>query len=47
MQRSLATENRWYKFYQNVEVNEDGSQLTIPEDFYNDGMMYDTDSFVL
>ena len=47
MQRSLATENRWYKFYQNVEVNEDGSRVTIPTDFYNDGMMYDTDSMCI
>ena len=47
MQRSLATENRWYKFYQSVEVNEDGSRVTIPTDFYNDGMMYDTDSMCI
>ena len=47
MQRSLATENRWYKFYQNVKVNEDGSRVTIPTDFYNDGMMYDTDSMCI
>ena len=47
MQRSLATEKRWYKFYQNVEVNEDGSRVTIPTDFYNDSMMYDTDSMCI
>lgn len=47
MQRSLATENRWYKFYQNVEMYEEGSRVTIPTDFYNDGMMYDTDSMCI
>ena len=44
MQRSLSTANRWYKFYQNADVSDDGRIVTLPNDFYNDGMVYDTES---
>lgn len=44
MQRSLSTTNRWYKFYQNADVSDDGRIVTLPNDFFNDGMIYDTDS---
>lgn len=44
MQRSLSTTNRWYKFYQNADVSDDGRIVTLPNDFYNDGMIYDTES---
>lgn len=44
MQRSLSTTDRWYKFYQNIEVDDDGSQIIIPGNFTNDAMIYDTNS---
>ena len=44
MQRSLSTANRWFKFYQNANVSDDGRMVTLPNDFYNDGMVYDTES---
>ena len=44
MHRSLSTANRWYKFYQNADVSDDGRIVTLPNDFYNDGMVYDTES---
>lgn len=44
MQRSLSTTDRWYKFYQNIEVDDDGSQIIIPDNFTNDAMIYDTNS---
>lgn len=42
MQRSLSKEDKWYKFYQDVEIN--GENVKIPVNFYNDAMIYDTDS---
>ena len=44
MQRSLSTTDSWYKFYRDIEVNDDGSHITIPNSFTNDAMIYDTDS---
>ena len=44
MQRSLSTTDRWYKFYQDIEVDDDGSHVSIPKNFANDAMIYDTDS---
>ena len=44
MQRSLSTTDRWYKFYQDIEVDNDGSHVSIPKNFANDAMIYDTDS---
>lgn len=44
MQRSLSTANRWFKFYQNADVSDDGSIVTLPNDFFNDSMVYDTGS---
>lgn len=44
MQRSLSTTDRWYKFYQNIEVDDDGSHIIIPDNFTDDAMIYDTDS---
>ena len=40
MQRSLSAANRWFKFYQNANVSDDGRMGTLPNDFYNDGMVY-------
>ena len=44
IQRSLSTTDRWYKFYQDIEVDDDGSHVSIPKNFANDAMIYDTDS---
>lgn len=44
MQRSLSTTDRWYKFYRDIEVDDDGSHVMIPNSFTNDAMIYDTDS---
>lgn len=44
MQRSLAKGNRCFKFYQDVDVNDDGSKVSIPVSFYNDSVIYDTES---
>lgn len=44
MQRSLSTNDRWYKFYQNIEVDDDGSHIIIPNNFTDDAMIYDTNS---
>lgn len=44
MQRSLSTSKEWYKFYRNIDVNEDGSHVFIPNNFSDDAMIYDTDS---
>lgn len=44
MQRSLSTDNRWYKFYRDIEIDEDGNHISMPMNFTNDAMLYDTDS---
>ncbi|MCF2594801.1 AAA family ATPase [Bacteroides caecigallinarum] len=44
MQRSLSKTDKWYKFYQDIEVNDDGSHVSIPNNFADDAMIYDTDS---
>ena len=44
MQRSLSTANRWFKFYQKAKVSCDGRMVALPNDFYDDGMVYDTES---
>lgn len=44
MQRSLSMENKWYKFYQCVDISNKGNIVVIPNEFYNDAMIYDTDS---
>lgn len=44
MQRSLSTTDKWYKFYQDIEVNDNGSHVSIPKHFADDAMIYDTDS---
>lgn len=44
MQRSLSREDRWYKFYQYIDVSDDGNRVVIPNNFYDDGMIYDTDN---
>ena len=44
MQRSLSTTDRWYKFYRDIEINDDGNHITIPKNFTDDAMIYDTDS---
>lgn len=44
MQRSLSTNYKWYKFYRDIEVDDDGSHISIPENFANDATIYDTDN---
>lgn len=44
MQRSLSTTDMWYKFYRDIEADDDGSHVSIPKNFANDAMIYDTDS---
>lgn len=44
MQRSLSKTDKWYKFYRDIEVNDDGSHVSIPNNFADDAMIYDTES---
>lgn len=44
MQRSLSTIDKWYNFYRDIEVNDDGSHVSIPNNFADDAMIYNTDS---
>lgn len=47
MQRSLYKSNRWYKFYQLAEISNDGNDVQLPADFYDDEMIFDTDSMCI
>lgn len=44
MQRSLSKDNRWYTFYNKAVISEDGRKIIIPNDFYDDTMLYDSNS---
>lgn len=44
MQRSLSTTNKWYKFYRDVEIDIDGNNVKLSNNFTNDALIYDTDS---
>lgn len=44
MQRSLSSSDKWYKFYRNIEIDEDGNHIIIPRNFADDAIIYDTDS---
>lgn len=47
MQRSLYAADRWYKFFPKAEISTDGTMVCLPNDFYDDGMLYDTDSMCI
>lgn len=44
MQRSLYFKNRWYKFFPKADISTDGNKVNLPNDFFYDGMLYDTTS---
>ena len=44
MQRSLFGKECWYKFYQDFSIEEGGNIVKIPNTFWDDGMLYDSDS---
>lgn len=47
MQRSLYEADRWYNFFPNARISPDETTINLPNDFFNDGMLYDTDSMCI
>ncbi len=47
IQRSLYAVDKWYKFFPKADISTDGKMVCLPNDFYDDGLLYDTDSMCI